>query len=280
MDKNAEKRTPPADENRPEKQDEPNKASANKAETKAQPGVDSPPQNAPGPIKKDQNVDDKKPTITPQQPNKEPDRKPTKSKTANGLAKVNEEPEVLPKVEPKAEAKEATLLQPSQVPKPVKPEIRKIGEEPKQAALSKKEDEQQGSKEGPKPLSKNVTSPVAPASKEPEPQTTKKEQELEKTPSTTSTANRREANPGKKEKVGEIQELPENKVKKLSISEAPKPKQTLELPKIMEPAAQTKPHSTNDAKKLAAPKQDAAQSFTDIKNLLKPVQQVGRCRLE
>lgn len=80
-----------------------------------------------------------------------------------------------------------------------------------------------------------------------------------------------------KEKVGGIQEVPDGEMKKLRVSEVPKPMQTLGIPKVKEPGAQTQPHSNEEAKKPRKLAPAPTDSYSGIKNMLKPVQKVGNC---
>lgn len=80
-----------------------------------------------------------------------------------------------------------------------------------------------------------------------------------------------------KEKVGEIQEVPEGEMQKLQVTEIPKPMQRLGIPKVKEPGAQTKPHSNDETKKPRSLATAPTDSYSGIKNLLKPVQKVGHC---
>jgi len=80
-----------------------------------------------------------------------------------------------------------------------------------------------------------------------------------------------------KEKVGGIQEVSDGEMKKLRVTEVPKPMQTLGIPKVKEPGAQSQPHSNEESKKPKKLVPAPTDSYSGMKNLLKPVQKVGNC---
>lgn len=141
-------------------------------------------------------------------------------------------------VEPKVEIKEAPKLS---APKKAVTEV--VGEKPARAEVSRNEEAQTGVTE--------VNPPLTAAEKA----------YLQDKP----------AVPVRKESA-KTEKPMDGEVKELKVTEAPKPMQTLGVPKIKEPSAQSKPHSPDETKKPKAPPPDAAKSFLDTKNLLKPVQ--------